>query len=149
MKIYYFKSLIFGVMCLSLYVSQSQNILYDGDFSLTTEIIQFNTPPTPLNVWAYWLNSANGVEANPIVVNGVCNYQITNPGNDTWEVQLVQWGVPLIQGNSYQLSFDVKADNDRPFGVYLGEDGGNWTDLIGYDRYWYYATTEWQTITIV
>jgi len=148
MKIYYFKSLIFGVMCLSLYVSQSQNILYDGDFSLTTEIIQFNTPPTPLNVWAYWLNSANGVEANPIVVNGVCNYQITNPGNDTWEVQLVQWGVPLIQGNSYQLSFDVKADNDRPFGVYLGEDGGNWTDLIGYDRYWYYATTEWQTITI-
>jgi len=148
MKNNYFNSLILGMMCLTIYSSQSQNILYDGDFSLTTEIIPFDTPTPPINTWAYFLNFANGVEANPTVVGGVCNYQITNPGNNTWEVQLAQWGFPLILGHSYQLLFDVKADADRSFGVYLGEDEGNWIDLIGYDRYIYNATTEWQTISV-
>jgi len=149
MKNYYLKSVILGLMGLTLYVSPSQNLLYDGDFSVTTEIVPFDGPSPPINQWAFWVNYyGNGSEANPTVVDGVCNFQIINPGNDTWEVQLAQWGFPLIQGHKYQLSFDVKADTGRPFGVYLGEDGGNWTDLIGYDRYWYYATTEWQTISI-
>ncbi|WP_242117791.1 carbohydrate binding domain-containing protein [Aestuariivivens sediminicola] len=149
MKNNYFKLLILVIMSFTLSVSQSQNILYDGDFSQTTEIIPFDTPSPPLNVWAYWVNyNGNGSDASPIVVDGVCNFHIINPGDAAWNVQLAQWGFPLIQGHSYQLSFDVRADSNRSFGVYLGEDGGNWTTLIGFDRYLYYATTEWQTIHI-
>jgi hypothetical protein len=149
MKKYYFKSLILGIMYLTISASQSQNILYDGDFSLTTEIIPFDTPTPPINTWAYWVNYyGNGSDANPMVVDEVCNFQIINAGSNTWDLQLAQWGFPLIQEHSYQLSFDVKADAYRSFGVYLGEDGGNYTNLIGYDRYMYDATTEWQTITI-
>ena len=149
MKKNYFKLLILVIMSFALSVSQSQNILYDGDFSQTTEIIPFDTPSPPINVWAYWVNYyGNGSEASPIVVDGICNFHIINPGDATWNVQLAQWGFPLIQGHSYQLSFDVRADSNRSFGVYLGEDGGNWTTLIGFDRYLYYATTEWQTIHI-
>jgi len=149
MKTKYFNLSVLVIMCLNFSLSRSQNILYDGDFSSTTEIIPFDTPTPPINAWAFWVNYwGNGSEANPTVVDGVCNFQIINPGNDFWNVQLAQWGFPLIQGHSYQLSFDVKADTDRLFGVYLGEDGGNYTNLIGYDRYFYYATTEWQTFFI-
>jgi hypothetical protein len=84
-------------------------------------------------------------------VNGVCNYNISSSGYSgfyTWEIQLVQAGFPLVQGHSYRLSFDVKADADRTFGVFLGENEGNWTNLIGVDRYNQNATTDWQTISL-
>jgi len=149
MKNYYLKSLLLGLMGLTMYISSSQNILFDGDFSVTTEIIPFDGPSPPMNQWAFWVNYyGNGSEANPTVIDGVCNYHIINSGDEAWNVQLAQWGFQLVQGHLYQLSFDVRADSYRSFGVYLGEDGGNWTSLIGYDRYWHYATTEWQTIDI-
>lgn len=148
MKNFYFKFLILVIICLAINVSQSQNILYDGDFSQSTEIIPFDTPTPPLNAWAYWINYGEGALANPMVINEECYFQITNPGFNTWDIQLVQWGFPLIQGHSYQLTFEVKADVERSFGVFLGEDGGSYTNLIGYDQYLYYATSEWQTISI-
>ena len=93
MKNNYINSLLFGIMCLTINMGQSQNILFDGDFSITTEIIPFDTPTPPINTWAYWVNYLeNGSEANPTVVNGVCDFQIINGGNNTWDVQLAQWG---------------------------------------------------------
>lgn len=130
------------------HLSRSQNILFDGDFSQTTEVILFDDPTPPLNAWAYWVNFyGNGSQANPIVVDGVCVYQIINPGDETWNVQLGQWGFPLAQGHNYQLSFDVRADEVRSFGVFLGEDGGFYTNLLA-DKYMQYATTQWQTISL-
>lgn len=149
MKKNYFKSLISGIICLTFGLSHSQNILTDGDFSLTNEVILFDTPTPPSNVWAYWVNYwGNGSEANPTIVDGVCNFQIINPGYNTWDIQLAQWGFPLIQGHTYRLMFDVKADAYRSFGVFLGEDGGNYTSLIGYNQYFQNATTEWQTYSL-
>ena len=149
MKNNYINFLILGIMCLTINVSLSQSILVDGDFSVTTEIVSFDTPTPPINTWAFWVNYwGNGSEANPTVVDGVCNFQITNPGYNTWDIQLAQWGFPLTQGHLYQLLFDVKADDYRSFGVFLGEDGGNYTNLIGQDKYYNEATPDWQTISI-
>ncbi|HEY5687426.1 MAG TPA: carbohydrate binding domain-containing protein [Yeosuana sp.] len=148
MKNNYCSSFILGILCLTVSLSQSQNILFDGEFSETTEIIPFETGTPPLNQWAFWLNSDNGAEAYPTVIEGVCNFQIFNPGYNTWDVQLAQWGFPLNEGHLYQLSFRVKADDYRSFGVFLGEDGGSYTNLIGFDNYFYDATTEWQPISI-
>ncbi len=148
MKKNYFDSLILGVLCLTITTAQSQNILFDGDFSETTEIIPFYSSSPPLNAWAYWVNLDNGAQANPTVVDGTLNFEIISPGLNMWDVQLAQWGFSLIQGHSYRLSFDVKADAFRYFGVFLGEEGGDYTNLIGYDRYFNYATTQWQTISI-
>jgi len=44
--------------------------------------------------------------------------------------------------------FDVKADSNRTFGVFLGEYNGNWTSLIGANNYKQNATTEWRNISI-
>jgi len=134
---------------MALGLVQSQNVLTDGEFSSTNEIVNYDSPALPINQWAYWVNYwGNGSNANPIVVDGVCNFQILYAGTNTWDVQLAQWGFQLQQGHAYQLVFDVKADANRSFGVFLGENGGNYTNLIGYDRYFYNATTEWQTISI-
>ena len=146
MKTNYFNALFFGVMLLTISISHSQNILTDGDFSLTTDIISNFDGPPPANVWSTW-QGAN-VDANGAVIDNEFNYQIRSAGNQTYDVQLVQAGFPLVAGHSYKLSFDVKADANRSFGVFLGEHSGNWTSLIGLNNYKQYATTEWRNISI-
>ena len=134
MKAKIFTLIILGITLVSVSQSYSQNILTDGDFSSTTEIASYTGGVGPANLWCTFQNA--GTEANATIVAGVCNYQVVNAGYDTWEVQLIQWGFSLTPGHYYRLSFDVRADNDRWFGVYLGEDGGSWTSILGYDNYW-------------
>ena len=146
MKTNYFNSLFFGVILLTISMSHSQNILNDGDFSLTTNIVSFVNGLPPANVWSTW--QGDNVDAYATVVNYECNYQILNSGNQAYEMQLVQAGFSLVPGHSYKLSFDVKADSNRTFGVFLGENSGNWTTLIGANNYKQNATTEWRNISI-
>ncbi|MFD2518233.1 pullulanase X25 domain-containing protein [Salinimicrobium flavum] len=144
MKTHYI-SLVVGVMCLTVSMGQAQNLISDGDFSETTEIIPFDTP-TPLNTWAYRVNENSGAEANPSVVDGVAKIQILNPGYDYPDVQLTQVGFPLNQGHVYQLTFDVRADSDRYVRLFLGEEGGNAINLI--ESIYFYLSTGWQTISL-
>ncbi|GAA4890267.1 hypothetical protein GCM10023311_13080 [Flaviramulus aquimarinus] len=146
MKTNYFNALFFVVMLFMVSIGHSQNVLTDGDFSVTTDIISNFDGTPPANVWSTW--QATNVDANAVVVNNEFNYQIRSAGNHTYEVQLVQAGFSLVPGHSYKLSFDVKADANRAFGVFLGEHSGNWTNLIGSNNYRQYATTDWRTISI-
>jgi hypothetical protein len=135
---------VIGVMFLALPFSKAQNILTDGDFSTTTEILPWDGW-NPSNVWCYWIDwDASGYAS---VVDGICNYEVYSVGYYTWSLQLVQAGFPLEPGHRYRFSFDAKADGDRTFGVFLGENWGNWTNLIGNENYSQNATTEWQTFT--
>ena len=145
MKAKIFTLIILGIMLVSVSGSYSQNILTDGDFSSTTEINDYGDYLPP-NEWCK-LRSYNA-DADATVVDGVCYYQVNFSGYATWEVQLMQGGFVLEEGHNYRLSFDVKADANTSFGVFLGENEGNWTSLIGYDRYIQYATTDWQTIVL-
>jgi hypothetical protein len=143
MKVKIFTRLVFGLFLLAALPANAQNILVDGDFSTTT-VINPNYGWPPPNVWTTF---QGGVDANATVVDGVCNYQIYYSGMYTWEIQLVQAGFTLVQGHSYRLTFDVKADADRSFGVYLGEYEGSWVNYFS-DRYNQNATTTWQTISL-
>lgn len=148
MKAKIFTSLILGMMFLSASLGQAQNILYDGDFSLTTTISTYIDGPAPNNVWYTWQNLQ--IKNNVTVVGGVCKYDVATLSVEqkTYDIQLIQAGFQLVQGHTYRLSFDVKADANRSFGLFLGENGGIWTNLIGNDKYFQNATTDWKTITI-
>lgn len=61
-----------------------------------------------------------------------------------WEIQLIQRDFPLTLGHWYRLSFAVKADAGRWFGLFLGEEGNGGTNLVGYESYYQNATIEWQ-----
>lgn len=147
MKTNYFYAVVFGIMVLTT-TSRSQNILFDGDFNETSEIVFFDTLTPPLNIWAIGVNMDVGAETNPSVSDGVAEIQIQNAGYDYPDVQLTQFGFPLNQWHVYQLSFDVRADSDRYLRIFLGEEGGNATNLIGSDKFWYDVTTAWQTISL-
>ena len=146
MKANYFNPLFFLVIILTISISHSQNILANGDFSLTSKIVSnFNGPP-PVNVWSTW--QGVNLEANLNIVNEKFSCQIIKSGNQAYDVQLIQAGFSLSAGHSYKLSFDVKADSNCTFGVFLGENGGNWTSLLGFNNYEQKATTEWRNISI-
>lgn len=137
---------LLGLMLLASWSGIAQEILYDGSFSATTEIVLYSSDPPPMNIWCAFQNY--GTDAYASVVNNACYYQVTNPGYEAWEVQLTQYGFQLIPEHDYRLSFDVKADAPRYFGVFLGEYWGNWINLLGWETYAQFAGTEWQTITL-
>lgn len=148
MKAKIFTSLILGMLFLSVTLGQAQNILHDGGFNTTTIINTYIDGPAPNNVWYTWQNLQ--LKNNVTVVGGVCHYEVVTLSAEqkTYDIQLIQAGFPLIQGHTYRLSFDVKADANRSFGLFLGENGGTWANLIGYDKYAQFATTDWKTTTI-
>lgn len=148
MKAKIFTLMVLGILFSSISLGRAQNILNDGNFSTTTVITTYFNQPGPDIVWYAWQNS--GINNTVAVVGGVCKYDVVTLGaqKNTYDIQLVQQGFPLMQGHTYRLSFDVKADANRSFGLFLGENGGSWTSLIGYDKYTQFATTDWKTITI-
>jgi len=145
MKTKYINPIFICVILCTIITGYSQNILSNGDFRQTTNIISFNTQP-PAKIWSTYQDS--DVNAKATIVNGICNYEIISSGNSTYEVQLTQGGFPLKSGHSYKFSFDVKANSNRTFGVFLGENGGNWTNLIGANNYKQNATIEWRNINV-
>jgi len=140
----YINPIFICVILCTIITGCSPNILSNGDFSQTTDIISVNTQPA--KIWSTYQDS--DVNAKATIVNGICNYEIISSGNHTYEVQLTQGGFFLKPGHSYKFSFDVKADSNRTFGVFLGENGGNWTNLIGANNYKQNATIEWRKISV-
>jgi len=143
------KYVISMVICVVLFVNNigySQNLLSNGDFSNTTDTITSFTSEPPVNIWSSFQDS--DVKAKATMLKGICKFEITSSGNNTYSVQLVQGGLSLKPGHSYKLSFDVKADSNRSFGVYLGENGGNWISFIGPKNRKQNATAKWSNLSI-
>jgi len=140
------KSKIFTLLVLVMMffvppLCNSQNILTNGDFSNPASIAIFDFNQKPLNTWCTFVNNFTTE-----VSGGVCKYDIVDGGTNTYDIQLIQWGFPLELGKHYRLSFDVRADADRDFGVYIGEDEGWWMNLN--PNYTQQATAIWETKTI-
>ncbi len=145
-----FHSIVAGLFLLTLSTIHSQNIIADGDFSSTTEIRSYLEAPPPANTWLTFVNTFEKytVKAKASVVKQEFHFKIREAGYNVPDIQLIQTGFALEAGRSYKLSFDVKADADRTFGLFLGENGGNWVSHIGYDNYTQNATAEWRNISI-
>ena len=146
MKAKYVISMVIFVVVFFNNIGYSQNLLSNGDFSNTTDTITSFTSEPPVNIWSSFQDS--DVKAKATVLNGICNFEITSSGNNTYSVQLVQGGLSLKPGHSYKLSFDVKAASNRSFGVYLGENGGNWISFIGPNNREQNATAKWSNLSI-
>ena len=68
--------------------------------------------------------------------------KVAAPGNDNWQLQLVQFPIPLKFGKKYLLSFEAKAEKPRKIFVKVGKIGGDWLAYSGLRTY--DLTTEWQ-----
>lgn len=94
-----------------------ENIVLNGDFSAGT---------------APWIWEVGGsASAAWLIENGVSHIDIANGGNQVYEVQLRQNGIPLLQGRNYIFEFDAWADVSRLVEVKVGQDEDPW---INYSR---------------
>jgi hypothetical protein len=141
MKAKIFTLLVLGMMFSSVSLCQAQNILTNGDFSNPASITIFDGINKPLNTWCTFVNNFTTE-----VSEGICKYDIVDGGINTYDIQLIQWGFPLEYGKHYQLTFEVRADAERDFGVYIGQDEGSWINLN--PNYTQHATANWEIKTI-
>lgn len=79
------------------------------------------------------------------IVDGAFVVKVKSAGNDNWQLQLVQFPIPMKFGKKYFFSFEAKAEAPRPIAVKVGRIGGDWLAYSGMMRF--DLTTEWQKFT--
>jgi hypothetical protein len=106
------------ILLLSFFPAFSQtDIIRSGDFS---DFTQWNLDP--------WSGSCTS-----FVSNGELTVQITDPGAETWSIQLTQKEVRLDSGKVYRFSFEAAADMERTIEAAVGRDGGDYYAWSGRD----------------
>ena len=79
---------------------------------------QFNDN-SALDYWRYWSSAGNNVLMT--VENGELKVHAVSLGNDPWDPQIYREGITLINGNTYKISFKVRASADRKINVAIGK----------------------------
>lgn len=114
------------------------NLLTNGDFS------------SGLDGYGIYHEESNG-EGVFEVVDGVLEIEILSIDNNAWwKPRLDYQGITFLKGDSYRVSFDVKADDARWIQVQIGElvNYSPWfIDFAPYVQKTHYATDEYQTVT--
>lgn len=107
------------------------NLIYNPSFdwaasnTVVTQNPNAETISGVTNSYFWNLFKLNG-EATATNDSGALKVDVTNPGTDTWNVQLQHNNVPLTEGRKYRLSFDARASTARniTYTVGAGQDRG-------------------------
>lgn len=78
--------------------------------------------------WTFMVQGAEGSMA--ITDDGAAHIGITTPGEYDWSVQLFQGGLTLIEGKTYTLSFEARADRDRIVHTGVKHNTSPWTAYL-------------------
>lgn len=107
------------------------------------EVIQNGNFDNGDDYWYFYVNAE--AEATSDYVDEVFSIDVIDPGSLSWHVQLIQEEVPIIDGHTYQFSFNARSDIDRQIRTYVAQNGPDiWT------AYFYVEpllTPEWQSYT--
>ncbi len=110
----------------------SDNLIKNGNFASTTN-------------WQYNVGSSYGNgQGSFTVLNNEATLTITAQGAEAYSPQLVQHGIPLLNGYKYSFEMDVRAASDRTFQVVFQMGSSPWTTYSQKD---FDITTETQKIT--
>jgi beta-glucanase (GH16 family) len=82
------------------------------------------------NLYFYSANQA----ATPSVVDGQYIINVTKSGTANWHIVDQQLNIPLVQGATYQISFDAKADNPNSMNVFLSKNYGDYGGYYSTDK---------------
>lgn len=117
----------------------------DGEFIADREFATMNTEAIkntdtgiiPENKdWQFAVGNFGGAASasvEELAEGSFARVDITSPGNQTYSVQLIQH-LPVIEGYTYQVSFDAKASKERSFVVSPSGDGDNsWVKYATYE----------------
>lgn len=117
----------------------------DGEFIADREFATMNTEAIkntdtgiiPENKdWQFAVGNFGGAASasvEELAEGSFARVDITSAGNQTYSVQLIQH-LPVIEGYTYQVSFDAKASKERTFVVSPSGDGDNsWVKYATYE----------------
>jgi hypothetical protein len=86
----------------------STNLIKDGDFP-NSNVISDHQTSWRLGQGTHWGNSV----ATANIVNGIATIKVTTIGAQSYQPQLVQYGLGLEKGLHYKLTFKAKASAKR------------------------------------
>jgi len=92
--------------------------MYDG------VIVKNSTFDKSIQPWFF--NPSNGAEAKIGVVEGEARIEIISRGTQGWHIQFLYSSFPLIQGNTYTLTFDAYASSPTTIAAMINRDGGSY-----------------------
>jgi len=90
------------------------NLISNGDFS------------EGMSDWTWEVRGS--AEASWEIKDGVNHISVAQGGNNYYEVQLRQNGIPLVEDREYVFEFDAWADDGRLVEIKVGEDDDPWTN---------------------
>lgn len=102
----------------------STNLIKDGDFTTSSVIAEDDAASWRLGQGEYW----GGAEASTSVSNGVATINVTAIGGETYQPQLLQYGLALDKDMMYKLTFKAKAESARKIEVSFQESVEPWTN---------------------
>lgn len=94
---------------------KKNEVILNGDFSQGIK-----------NWEGLYLYSPTTTAATSSVADSVYVVNITKPGTANWHICGQQLNLPLIQGISYNISFDAWADNPNTMDVFLSKNYGDY-----------------------
>ncbi len=109
------------------------NLVLNGDFTS-------GTTNWTLNVW--------GGEATGSVTGGEYQFAIASTGTNSYDIQLVQPGLFLQNGKTYQVTFDARAESDRTLEVNMEMADNPWTSYLPELQHFDLTTTK-QTYSFI
>lgn len=79
----------------------NENLMKNTDFSNGT------------NDWSATIGEGDGASGSITTGNGMIRFDITNPGNHDYSVQMIQNGIPIEKGKTYAVWFYAQSDETR------------------------------------
>lgn len=96
------------------FTTPGENLVTNGDFS------------DGQNGWTWELQGSGNADWS--VQDGAAVIDISNGGDNVYDVQLRQNGIPLIQGNTYVFEFEARAAAPRTIEAKVGQDVSPWAN---------------------
>lgn len=98
-----------------------RNIIYSSDFSVGSD---------------GWILQQAGGTGTMQVGNGRLSIDISNPGTEGWNLQLIKTGVTLQKGKKYLITVDASSSNVRFYDLYIGDNVAPWAIYSGMRSFW-------------
>ncbi|GEM_PF-1785286 len=147
-----FDSSVAGIYTVTYSITDSfgNTTTVDREITVNAEVVEpyelFNSGFD--NDLANWLMDFNaGTSGTATVVDGVLQVVMDSVGSEWWHVQLHQDGRSVSQDQSYEVTFQAKADGVKTIGFGVEDTADNYADITGQGHAIYNMTTDWQTFT--
>ncbi len=83
----------------------------------------------------WFLAKAGGAEGSVNYTDKKASINLSNGGTEGWHAQFIRQQVPVLQNQTYLLSFMAESKQAANIGAYVGKNGSPWNSYSGYPNF--------------